>query len=123
MFNEEYYKNNRQDGDRIGLLFYSNLIKNYFKPSTILDYGCGGSDWTLDGFDVESNESALSYLGVNEVYRYEPARNIDERRSVDCIVSFDVLEHVFISDVAKTIRNMLSYATNLAIIKIIKLSQ
>ena len=41
MFNEEYYKNNRQDKDRIGLLFYSNLIKNYFKPSTILDYGCG----------------------------------------------------------------------------------
>ena len=40
LFNEEYYKNNRQDNDRIGLLFYSNLIKYYFKPSVILDYGC-----------------------------------------------------------------------------------
>ena len=89
-----------------------------FSISSVLDYGCGGSDWTLNGFDVESNESALSYLGVNEVYRYEPARNIDERRSVDCLVSFDVLEHVFISDVANTIRDMLSYATKLAIINV-----
>ena len=38
LFNEEYYNNNRQDSNRIGLLFYSNLIKNYFKPNTILDY-------------------------------------------------------------------------------------
>ena len=34
LFNKEYYNNNRQDRDRIGLSFYSNLIKYYFKPNT-----------------------------------------------------------------------------------------
>ena len=40
-FNEEYYNNNKQEKDRIGLFFYSNIVKNYFKPKVVLDYGCG----------------------------------------------------------------------------------
>ena len=40
-FNKNYYKKNKQDNNRIGLLFYSNVIQHYYKPSTILDYGCG----------------------------------------------------------------------------------
>ena len=51
---------------------------------------------------------------MNEVY----CEKNDEKRSVDCMVSFDVLEHVFISNVATTIRDMLSYATKLAIINV-----
>ena len=40
-FNKNYYKKNKQDNNRIGLLFYSNVIQHYYKPSNILDYGCG----------------------------------------------------------------------------------
>ena len=89
-----------------------------FSVSSVLDYGCGGSDWTLKGFDEDSGQSALTYFAIDKAYRYEPARNIDERQAVDCLVSFDVLEHIFISDVANTIRDMLSYATKLAVINV-----
>ena len=40
-FNKNYYKKNKQDNNRIGLLFYSNVIQHYYKSSNILDYGCG----------------------------------------------------------------------------------
>jgi len=116
------------DGSRIDDAFndfelraYRKEMKQFFSDfsiSSVLDYGCGGSDWTLAGFDVESGQSASEYFSVNEVNRYEPARGLDERRSVECMVSFDVLEHVFISDVATTIRDMLSYAEKLAIVNV-----
>lgn len=116
------------DGSRIDDAFNDFELRAYrkemkplfsdFSISSVLDYGCGGSDWTLSGFDVETGKSALEYFDINAVSQYEPAREIDERRPVDCIVSFDVLEHVFISDVANTIRDMLSYAEKLAIINV-----
>ena len=40
-FNKNYYKKNKQDNNRIGLLFYSNVIQHFYKSSNILDYGCG----------------------------------------------------------------------------------
>jgi hypothetical protein len=86
--------------------------------STVLDYGCGGSDWELQGFDEGTQSSAIDYFGLDEAYRYEPARNIDERQPVDCVVSFDVLEHVFVSDVPKVIRDMFSYAKKLLILNV-----
>ena len=61
LFNEEYYNNNRQDSDRIGLLFYSNLIKNYFKPNTILDYGCGSGILSIAAIKI----GAKKVIGVD----------------------------------------------------------
>ncbi|MFT5171855.1 MAG: hypothetical protein ACI8W7_000019 [Gammaproteobacteria bacterium] len=86
--------------------------------STVLDFGCGGSDWHAPGFDEQTGKSALEYFGLQAVYRYEPARNLDERQSVDCVVCFDVLEHVFITDVPGVIRDMLSYATKLVVLNV-----
>jgi len=73
------------------------ILKNH-SISTLLDYGCGGSNWNANGFDDASNQSALNYFNLKNAYSYEPARDIDERQIVDCVVSFDVLEHIFISD-------------------------
>ena len=53
--------------------------------STVLDYGCGGSDWRCGGFDDATGQSATEYFKLQKVYRYEPARNLDERRPVDCV--------------------------------------
>jgi len=86
--------------------------------STVLDYGCGGSDWTTPDFDKESGQSATDYFKLQQAYRYEPARDLDERQPVDCVVSFDVLEHVFIADVPAVLRDMFSYASKLLVLNV-----
>ena len=43
-------------------------------------------------------------FGLNKVHRYDNPK-IDERTLVDCVVCFDVLEHIFVSDVATVLRD------------------
>ena len=83
----------------------------------VLDYGCGGSDWNMPGFD-DNGQSAVQYFNLESAYRYEPARGIDERRKVDCVVSFDVLEHIFVADVPKVLRDIYSCAGRLVILNV-----
>lgn len=99
---------------------YRYDIKNIFSQyniKTILDYGCGGSNWTQKGFDQESNLSADEFFNVKS-FMYEPARNIDDRQFVDCVISFDVLEHIFISDIPNVIREMFSMAKELLVLNV-----
>lgn len=94
-------------------------IKDIFKThdiKSVLDYGCGGSDWSAIGF--HENQSAIEFFDLNNVFRYEPARSIDERTMVNAVVCFDVLEHVFVSDVANVIRDVFSCAQKLVILNI-----
>jgi hypothetical protein len=93
-------------------------IFNEYGISTVLDYGCGGSDWQCNGFDDASGQSAIEYFKLQNAYRYEPARHLDERQSVDCVISFDVLEHIFIADVPSVLRDMFSYATKLIVMNV-----
>ena len=72
----------------------------------------------LDGFEPETNVSAKEYFGLEKCYRYEPARDIDERQKVDCVISFDVLEHIFVADVSNVIDEIFSYATKLVVLNI-----
>jgi hypothetical protein len=85
---------------------------------SVLDYGCGGSDWQARGFDEATNQSAAEYFGLQNAYRYEPARNLDERRRVDCVISFDVLEHIFIADVPSVLRDIFAWAVRLVVLNI-----
>lgn len=89
-----------------------------YEIKSVLDYGCGGSNWEDLGFDDQTGMSAKQFFELEETLRYEPARGIDERRKVDCVVNFDVLEHVFISDVPVVIRDILSHASKLAVINV-----
>ena len=96
-----------------------DVIKNKFTQynvKTVLDYGCGGSDWNAPGF--ANGISAVEFFGLTTLHRYEPARDIDERASVDCVVCFDVLEHVYVSDVAAVLRDILSHANKLVILNV-----
>lgn len=93
-------------------------ILNQHSISTVLDYGCGGSDWRASGFDETSHQSAIEYFNLKDAFRYEPARAIDERQRVDCVVSFDVLEHIFIADVPSVLRDMFSYASKLIVLNV-----
>ncbi|MCZ7565239.1 MAG: class I SAM-dependent methyltransferase [Burkholderiales bacterium] len=118
----------RTDHARVEIAFsdfelrpYRESLRTCFRDyavSSVLDYGCGGSDWKAKGFDEETRQSAVDYFGLDQAYRYEPARSIDERQPVDCVVSFDVLEHVFVSDVPHVIRDMLSYARKLLVLNV-----
>jgi hypothetical protein len=87
-----------------------------FHVKTLLDYGCGGSDYRLECFDLEQN--ALDYFGLREVFLYEPAKQIDQRQKADAVVCFDVLEHIFIADVTAAIRELFSYASKLLIVNV-----
>lgn len=125
MANEGY---DRVDETRIENAFsdfelrpYRKLIRTElenYSISSILDYGCGGSNWFISGFDELSNQSAVEYFKLKEAYSYEPAREIDERQPVDCVISFDVLEHIFISDVPLVLRDMFSYASKMIILNV-----
>jgi hypothetical protein len=118
----------RTDKQRVDIAFGDFELKAYREQllpifndhsiSTVLDYGCGGSDWHSGGFDKASGQSAIEYFKLQNAYRYEPARDIDERQRADCVISFDLLEHIFISDVPAVLRDMFSYATKLIILNI-----
>jgi hypothetical protein len=118
----------RTDGEHIENAFsdfelrpYRQQIKPILKQHnirSILDYGCGGSDWTIQGFDEDSHLSAKDFFELEATYRYEPARNLDERQTVDCVVSFDVLEHIFVADVPNVLRDMFSYASQLLVLNV-----
>lgn len=83
---------------------------------SLLDYGCGGSDYERAGFD--GTQSAKDFFGLQQVFRYEPARDIDERQVCDAVVCFDVLEHIFISDVPSVLRELFSLTRHLLIINV-----
>ena len=100
---------------------FRSLIRDLINKHSIkslLDYGSGGSKWEIDGFDELTNKSAKDYFNLEEVYCYEPARNIDQRSQVDCVISFDVLEHIFINDVPTVLRDIFSLATKSVILNI-----
>jgi len=100
---------------------YRNDIKKLiydYNILSVLDYGSGGADWFSSGFDPETNQSAFEFFNLETLCRYEPARGIDERQLVDCVISFDVLEHIFIFDVASVLRDMLKNCRKLLILNV-----
>jgi len=118
----------RVDGSHVEVAYNSFEIRKFrtkLRPlfaehgiETLLDYGSGGADWEGAGFDTDTGLSAKAYFGLTDVIRYEPARDIDERRPADCVVNFDVLEHVFISDIPMVTRELFSYAGKLIIVNV-----
>lgn len=96
-----------------------NTFREY-KIKSVLDYGCGGSDWYLKGFDQKSNKSAVQYYSLDYAKRYEPSRKIDDRqlKCADCVMCFDVLEHVFVTDVPNVLRDIFKNAKKLVILNV-----
>ena len=88
-----------------------------FEVESVLDYGSGKCDWNDTSFD-DNGMSALQYFQLKHIRHYEPVREIDERSQVDCVISFDVLEHLFISDIPRVLYDMFSYAKKIIIINV-----
>ena len=105
--------------DSFELVKFKKLVQPEFQSSnikTVLDYGCGGSNWEIAGFNGE--QSAKDFFKLDAVYRYEPARDLDERQLVDAVTCFDVLEHIFVSDVPAVLRDILSLADHLVVLNV-----
>ena len=99
---------------------YRQLIKNTFNDfsiKTVLDYGSGDSDWNREGFD-DSGKSAKEYFNLSNAYLFEPAKEVNEKQPVDCVISFDVLEHIYIADIFNLLLDMLSYSKKLLVLNV-----
>tara|TARA_Y100001968_G_scaffold322175_1_gene357797 strand:- start:663 stop:1475 length:813 start_codon:yes stop_codon:yes gene_type:complete len=100
---------------------FQNILLPYFKKfqiKSVLDYGCGGSNWELEGFDFKSPKSAKEFFLLEKIFLYEPALKIDQRKKADCVTCFDVLEHIFISDITKTLRDIFKLSQKLVVLNI-----
>ena len=110
-FDKEYYNYNNQEKDRIGLLFYANVIKRYFKPKVVLDYGCGTGFFlkrlSRINFIKHTYGFELSDYAKDKAKKNSPLSkfidDLDEisNNSVDLIISLHVIEHIKDEDLIK----------------------
>ena len=100
---------------------FRHICKNYFidnKIKTVLDYGGGGSDWDASNFDNKDGMSAKQFFDVESVTIFEPARDLNQKQSSDAVVCIDVLEHIFLADVANILGELFALAQKLLIINV-----
>ncbi len=119
-FEEKISGQNNSVYNEFDLKNFKTTVQDLFKRNDIkyvLDYGCGFSNWSNLNFS-DKGESAIQFFALEEVFYYEPARNLDQRKPVDCVLSFSVLEHVFVSDIPAVLRDIFSLATKLVLINI-----
>ena len=88
----------------------------YWKIKSVLDYGGGGSNW--DRSDFSGEQSAKDFFNLEKVISYEPARNYHDIESCDCVVCFDVLEHVYLNDLNDVLTHIYSHALKFVIIQV-----
>lgn len=119
---EQYKEMSKEDVfNKFQLGKFKEIVLPFFLENninTVLDYGSGGSDWFAKNFDAATGQSACQYFGINEAVAYEPARQEVKLAAVDCVVCIDVLEHVFITDVYKVIRQLFQQTSKLLIINV-----
>ena len=85
---------------------------------TVLDYGGGGSDWDTLNFDAESGKSAKYFFDVQTVQTFEPARNLTQKVKSDAVVCIDVLEHIFLGDIATILNELFMLADKMLVINV-----
>ena len=101
-YNRNYYTFNRQNRDRIGNLFYSNIIKKNFKIKNYLDFGCGVGFLLkrLEKFDnIKTYGYEINKFAINECANntkktkiYKNLKEIDKK--FDLISMIHIVEHI-----------------------------
>tara|TARA_B110000093_G_scaffold177873_1_gene215541 strand:+ start:483 stop:1166 length:684 start_codon:yes stop_codon:yes gene_type:complete len=100
---------------------FRHVCKEQFinnKIDTVLDYGGGGSDWNVPNFEPTNGESAKNFFEIKKVTTFEPARNLMAKKKSDCVVCMDVLEHVFLADVANIVDELFSLTNKLLVVNV-----
>ncbi len=101
-----------------GQIKFKDLLKSFFiknKIQTLLDYGGGQGTWNQE---IQKGITLKDHLKLKDILIFEPARNLNQKKFLDCVVSFDVLEHVFISDVPWVIFDIFSHAKKAVFINV-----
>lgn len=100
---------------------FKHICKDYFiknKIKTVLDYGGGGSDWSANNFDSKNGISAKDFFKLSDVTTFEPARGLDYKINSDAVVCVDVLEHIFLGDIANIVSELFSLAQKLLVVNV-----
>ncbi len=119
-YNKHYYKFNNQNADRIGNLFYKNIIKKNFKFQTYLDFGCGVGFLLKKiekiknlkrtcGFEINDFAIKRSIQNTKKSDIFKNLENINFK--FDLISMLHVVEHINDDDLSKLllkIKNKLS---------------
>ena len=95
---------------------FKKILKQLFikyKIKSLLDYGAGQGSWENK---IDEKNTLKDYLNLEKVNYFEPARSKNKKIISECVVSFDVLEHVFISDIPWVIYDIFSHASKLVVI-------
>ena len=101
-YNKKYYEFNNQDKDRLGNLFYSNVIKHNFKIRNYLDFGCGvgfllkriEKNNNIKAYGYEINEFAI-YKCLNNTKNSRIYKNLEDiNEKFDLISMLHVVEHI-----------------------------
>ena len=109
------YKNDNFNPGR-----FKEFLKNSFEEyniKTVLDYGSGRGNWNKKIYN-DNTISAFDYFNLDKVYQYEPTISNSKKKIADCVMCFDVLEHIFISDLKNVIADIYKYSRKLVIIKV-----
>ena len=85
---------------------------------TVLDYGGGGSNWDSPYFETTTGETAKQFFHLEDVFTFEPARNLMEKKKSDCVVCMDVLEHIFVADIPYVIGELFALTKKLLVINV-----
>ena len=120
------YGYHRSDGIHVKNTYEDFELKNFkdhlaphfesFNIKNVLDYGGGGSNWEKNGF--AGDKSAKNFFNLDKIINYEPARDLNKIDECDCVVCFDVLEHVYLNDLNKILLNIYSHAKKLVVIQV-----
>lgn len=100
-FNESYYRNNGQLGDRPALRYYTRLVKRYVGPGPYLDFGCGtghlvrhlGRLGPARGFEISTYSAQIARTNARGSTIYSDVAEIDDA-SIGSLTAIHVLEHL-----------------------------
>lgn len=101
-----------------GQVKFKEILKKFFlkyNTETLLDYGVGQGSWENK---IDKNDNLRTFLKLKKINYFEPARKLNKKIISECVVSFDVLEHIFISDIPCVLYDIFSYSSKLVIIDV-----
>lgn len=120
-YSDRYYNRHliryRKWENKVGEYLYNEL-----KPNSVLDLGCGVGSY-LEGFlnagckdllGIELNfNNAKKYI-VNNIYSFIVEGNVTQdlnlNRKFDCVISFEVGEHIYPDGTRMFVNNLTSYS-------------
>ena len=114
-FNQSYYKFNKQNVDRIGNLFYFNIIKKNFEFKSYLDFGCGVG-FLLKRIEKIKGLNAIYGVETN-VFAIEQSKKNTKLSKIfnhidqidikfDLITMLHVVEHIYDEDLSELLKKI-----------------